>query len=64
VVRVNFTADDLARTRFSADPAPLVETAMALVELRRAGGRAPPGPRPSVAARGAAGIPVHRAPAA
>jgi DNA-binding transcriptional ArsR family regulator len=37
VVRVNFTADDLARTRFSADPAPLVETAMALVELRRAG---------------------------
>jgi DNA-binding transcriptional ArsR family regulator len=37
VVRVNFTADDLARTRFSAAPAPLVETWLALVELRRAG---------------------------
>jgi hypothetical protein len=38
VVRVNFTADDLARTRFSAAPAPLVETGLAL-ELRRAGPR-------------------------
>lgn len=37
MVRVNFTADDLARTRFSAAPAPLVETWLALVELRRAG---------------------------
>lgn len=36
MVRVNFTADDLARTRFSAAPAPLVETGLALVELRRA----------------------------
>ena len=35
MVRVNFTADDLARTRFSAVPAPLVETALAMVELRR-----------------------------
>jgi DNA-binding transcriptional ArsR family regulator len=32
---VNFTADDLARTRFSEAPAPLIETGMALVELRR-----------------------------
>lgn len=37
MVRVNFTADDLARTRFSAAPAPLVETALAMVELRHAG---------------------------
>ena len=37
MVRVNFTADDLARTRFSAAPAPLMETALAWVELRRAG---------------------------
>ncbi|HEY2262857.1 MAG TPA: helix-turn-helix domain-containing protein [Streptosporangiaceae bacterium] len=36
MVRVNFTADDLARTRFSEAPAPLIETGMALVELRRA----------------------------
>jgi DNA-binding transcriptional ArsR family regulator len=39
VVRVNFTADDLARTRFSAAPAPLVETGLALAELRRTGHR-------------------------
>jgi hypothetical protein len=39
VVRVNFTADDLARTRFSAAPAPLVETGLALTELRRTGAR-------------------------
>jgi hypothetical protein len=31
-----FTADDVARTRFSPAPAPLVETTMALAELRRA----------------------------
>jgi DNA-binding transcriptional ArsR family regulator len=37
LVRVNFTADDLARTRFSAAPAPLVETGLAMIELRRAG---------------------------
>ncbi len=36
MVRVNFTADDLARTRFSVAPAPLIETGLALVELRRA----------------------------
>ena len=39
MVRVKFTADDLARTRFSAAPAPLVETGLALTELRRAGPR-------------------------
>jgi DNA-binding transcriptional ArsR family regulator len=39
VVRVNFTADDLARTRFSTVPAPLVETGLALAELRRGGPR-------------------------
>jgi hypothetical protein len=37
VVQVSFTADDLARTRFSAVPAPLVETGLALAKLRRAG---------------------------
>ena len=37
MVRVNFTADDLARTRFSAAPAPLMETEMAWLELRGAG---------------------------
>src|SRR5580692_12010843 len=36
VVRVNFTPDDVARTRFTVAPAPLVETALALVGLRRA----------------------------
>ena len=36
MVRVNFTADDLARTRFGAAPSPLIETGLALVELRRA----------------------------
>ena len=41
MVRVNFTADDLARTRFSAAPPPLVETGLALAELRR-----PRRPRP------------------
>ncbi len=47
MVRVNFTADDLARTRFSAAPAPLMETELAWLELRRAGlprGRARPRP--------------------
>ena len=37
MVRVNFTADDLARTRFSAAPAPLIETGVAWLELRCAG---------------------------
>jgi len=37
VVRVNFSADDLARTRFGTAPAPLVETGLALTELRRTG---------------------------
>ena len=37
MVRVNFTADDLARTRFSAAPPPLLETELAWLELRRAG---------------------------
>ena len=46
MVRVNFTADDLARTRFGTAPAPLVETGLALAELRRAGLRNPRRPRP------------------
>jgi DNA-binding transcriptional ArsR family regulator len=46
VLRVNFTADDLARTRFSVAPAPLIETGLALVELRRASVR--PGRRASL----------------
>jgi DNA-binding transcriptional ArsR family regulator len=49
VTRVNFTADDLARTRFAAAPAPLMETALAWLELRRPGlarGRARVGPWP------------------
>jgi len=37
VVRLKFSADDLARTRFNPAPAPLVETGLAMVELRRAG---------------------------
>jgi DNA-binding transcriptional ArsR family regulator len=36
LVRVNFTADDLARTRFSTAPPPLMETGLAMIELRRA----------------------------
>jgi DNA-binding MarR family transcriptional regulator len=36
VVRVNFTAGDLARTRFSTAPPPLMETELAWLELRRA----------------------------
>jgi hypothetical protein len=42
LARVVFTADDVARTRFSPAPAPLIETTMALAELRRtATSRAP-----------------------
>jgi DNA-binding transcriptional ArsR family regulator len=36
LVRFNFTAEDLARTRFATEPAPLAETQLALIELRRA----------------------------
>jgi DNA-binding MarR family transcriptional regulator len=36
VVRVNFTPGDVARTRFDLAPAPMPETVMALIELRRA----------------------------
>src|SRR5215470_91943 len=35
LARVVFTADDVARTRFSPAPAPLIATTMALAELRR-----------------------------
>ncbi len=35
MVRVNFTPDDVARTRFSLAQAPLAETVLAMVELRR-----------------------------
>jgi DNA-binding transcriptional ArsR family regulator len=34
--RVNFTPDDVARTRFTLEPAPLPETVLAFIELRRA----------------------------
>jgi DNA-binding transcriptional ArsR family regulator len=36
VTRVSFSADDVARTRFHTAPAPLVETGLALAQLRRA----------------------------
>lgn len=36
MVRVNFTPGDMARTRFTLTPAPMLETSMALIELRRA----------------------------
>jgi DNA-binding transcriptional ArsR family regulator len=36
LVRVNFTPDDVARTRFGLAPVPLTETALAMVALRRA----------------------------
>lgn len=35
MVRVNFTADDVARTRFGSGPVPLIETVLALLELQR-----------------------------
>jgi len=42
VVRVNFTAGDVARTRFSLRPAPLAETALAMIVLRQGkAGRSP-----------------------
>jgi DNA-binding transcriptional ArsR family regulator len=46
MVRVNFTPDDVARTRFGLSAAPVGETVLAMVELRRAAtapGRAHPG---------------------
>jgi DNA-binding transcriptional ArsR family regulator len=43
LARVVFTADDVARTRFSPSPAPLMETMMALAELRRASTSRVPG---------------------
>ncbi len=46
MVRVNFTSDDVARTRFGLAAAPVGETVLAMVELRRAAtapGRAHPG---------------------
>ena len=36
MVRVNFTPGDVARTRFAVTPAPMPETILALIELRRA----------------------------
>jgi Helix-turn-helix domain len=36
LVRVNFTPGDVARTRFTLTPAPMPETVVALIELRRA----------------------------
>ena len=36
MVRVNFTPGDVARTRFTVTPAPMLETIEALIELRRA----------------------------
>jgi DNA-binding transcriptional ArsR family regulator len=52
MLRIRFTADDLARTRFLAEPAPLVETKFALMALG-AGNRAPWGDRWRRAARAA-----------
>jgi hypothetical protein len=37
VIDVRFSANDVARTRFSATPPPLQEAALALAALRRAG---------------------------
>jgi DNA-binding transcriptional ArsR family regulator len=45
VGRLNFTPDDVARTRFSAAPAPLAETVLQMVELRRAAAARGTGPR-------------------
>jgi DNA-binding transcriptional ArsR family regulator len=42
MVRVNFTPDDVARTRFGPAAAPVGETVLAMVQLRRAAA-APPG---------------------
>ena len=36
MVRINFTPDDVARTRISSGPSPLVETELTMVALRRA----------------------------
>lgn len=62
MVRVNFTLDDVVRTRFSPRPAPLVETALAMIELRR--GQADRGPAPPAAwlSRARAAFPVTARP--
>jgi DNA-binding transcriptional ArsR family regulator len=36
MVRINFTPGDVARTRFTVTPAPMLDTTEALIELRRA----------------------------
>ena len=36
MVRVNFTPDDVARIRFTVTPAPLADTVLAFIDLRRA----------------------------
>jgi hypothetical protein len=48
MVRVNFTPGDVARTRFTLTPAPLAETIVALIEMRRpaASGWRTPGQAP------------------
>jgi hypothetical protein len=37
MARVNVTPGDAARTRFTVTPAPMLETVVALIELRRGG---------------------------
>jgi hypothetical protein len=37
MIRIHFTAEDLARTRFLPEPAPLMELKLALITLRRPG---------------------------
>ena len=64
LVRVNFTPDDVARTRFTVAPAPLVETALALVGTAARGARARPRRHQLLGDRGAAGLSRDRAPAA
>ncbi len=53
MARVNFTPDDVARTRFAVAPAPLVETVLAMVGLRRAAFARGRGARSARGARGA-----------
>jgi hypothetical protein len=49
VTRVHFSAEDLARTRFAARPAPLVEAVLSLAERRRRPGPARSSQRPGQA---------------
>ena len=51
LTRVRFTAGDLARTRFAARPAPLVEAVLSLAERRHRPDRAQGSPWPGQAAR-------------